>query len=142
LRLRGINFPVLSTITWRAANKPELYEFTTAPIFFALGIAFSLIFFPKSISYASITILTLGDGFANILGRKFGRITFPFNKGKRVEGSIFGFLFAYIGAMLFVDPVKAFVGAAVGMLIECLPSPINDNLTVPLISGLVLTLIS
>jgi len=140
-RLRGINFPVLSTVTWRAANKPELYEFATAPIFFALGIVFSLIFFPVSISYASITILTLGDGFANIFGKKFGSVTFPFNKGKNVEGSIFGFLFASVGAMLFVDPVKAFAGAAIGMLIECLPLPINDNLAVPLASGLVLTVI-
>jgi len=140
-RLRGTNLPVLSTITWRAANKPELYEFATAPIFFALGIMLSLILFPASVSYASIAILTLGDGFANIFGRKFGSVTFPFNKGKNVEGSIFGFLFASVGAILFVNPVKAFVGAAVGMLIECLPLPINDNLAVPLASGLVLTLI-
>ncbi len=140
-RLRGINFPILSTITWRAANKPELYEFATAPIFFALGIVFSLILFPASASYASIAILTLGDGFANIFGRKFGSVNFPFNKGKNVEGSIFGFLFASFGAMIFVDPVKAFVGAAAGMLIECLPLPISDNLAIPLASGLVLTLI-
>jgi len=140
-RLLGINFPILSAITWRAANKPELYEFATAPIFFALGIVFSLILFPASASYASIAILTLGDGFANIFGRKFGSVTFPFNKGKNVEGSIFGFLFASVGAMIFVDPVKAFVGAAVGMLIECLPLPISDNLAIPLASGLVLTLI-
>ena len=140
-RLLGINFPILSAITWRAANKSELYEFATAPIFFALGIVFSLILFPASASYASIAILTLGDGFANIFGRKFGSVTFPFNKGKNVEGSIFGFLFASVGAMIFVDPVKAFVGAAAGMLIECLPLPISDNLAIPLASGLVLTLI-
>jgi phosphoserine phosphatase len=140
-RLLGINFPIISAITWRAANKPELYEFATAPIFFALGIVFSLILFPASASYASIAILTLGDGFANIFGRKFGSVTFPFNKGKNVEGSIFGFLFASVGAMIFVDPVKAFVGAAAGMLIECLPLPISDNLAIPLASGLVLTLI-
>ena len=140
-RLLGINFPIISSITWRAANKPELYEFATAPIFFALGIVFSLILFPASASYASIAILTLGDGFANIFGRKFGSVTFPFNKGKNVEGSIFGFLFASVGAMIFVDPVKAFVGAAAGLLIECLPLPISDNLAIPLASGLVLTLI-
>jgi len=140
-RLRGINFPVLSTITWRAANKPEHYEFATAPIFFALGIVLSLIIFPVPISYASIAILTLGDGFASIFGRQFGKVTFPFNKGKNLEGSIFGFLFASVGAMLFIDPVKAFVGAAVGILMECLPLPISDNLAVPLASGLVLTVI-
>jgi len=140
-RLQGINFPVFSTITWKAANKPEFYEFATAPIFFALGIMFSLILFPAPASYASIAILTLGDGFATIFGRKFGSVVFPFNKGKNVEGSVFGFLFASVGAMLFVDPVKALMGAAAGMLVECLPLPLSDNLTIPLASGLVLTLI-
>jgi dolichol kinase len=140
-RLRGINFPILSTITWRTANKPELYEFATAPIFFALGIVFSLIIFSAPISYASIAILTLGDGFASIFGKKIGSVTFSFNKGKNVEGSIFGFLFASVGAMLFVGPVKAFMGAAVGMLIESLPLPISDNLAIPLASGLMLTVI-
>jgi len=140
-RLLGINFPVISAVTWRAANKPELYEFATAPIFFALGIVFSLILFPVSASYASIAILTLGDGFANIFGRKFGSFPFPFNKGKNVEGSIFGFLFACFGAMIFVDPLKALLGAAAGMLIECLPLPISDNIAIPLASGLVITLL-
>ena len=140
-RLQGINFPVFSTITWKAANKPEFYEFATAPIFFALGIMFSLILFPAPASYASIAILTLGDGFATIFGRKFGSVVFSFNKGKNVEGSVFGFLFASVGAMLFVDPVKALMGAAAGMLVECLPLPLSDNLTIPLASGLVLTLI-
>jgi len=140
-RLLGTNFPLISAITWRSANKPELYEFATAPIFFALGIVFSLILFPASASYASIAILTLGDGFAHVFGRKFGSVPLPFNKGKNVEGSIFGFLFASVGAMIFVDPVKAFVGAAVGMLVECLPLPVSDNLTIPLASGLVLTLL-
>jgi len=140
-RLRGINFPVFSTITWKAAHKPEYYEFATAPISFALGITLSLILFPAPYRYASIAILTLGDGFASIFGRKFGNVVFPFNKGKNVEGSVFGFLFASVGAMLFVDPVKALAGAAVGMLVECLPLPLSDNLTIPLASGLMLTLI-
>jgi HAD superfamily phosphoserine phosphatase-like hydrolase len=140
-RLRGINFPIFSTITWKAANKPEYYEFATSPISFALGIMFSLILFPAPASYASIAILTLGDGFATIFGRKFGSTIFSFNKGKNMEGSIFGFLFASLGAMVFVNPVKAFIGAAVGMLVESLPLPLSDNLTIPLASGLVLTMI-
>jgi len=140
-RLRRINFPIFSTITWKAASKPEFYEFATAPIFFALGIMFSLILFPAPAGYACVAILTLGDGFATIFGRKFGSVSFPFNKGKNLEGSVFGFLFASVGAMLFVDPVKAFTGAAIGMLVECLPLPLSDNLTIPLASGLVLTVI-
>jgi len=141
-RVRGINIPILSSITWNAANKTELYEFAAAPIHFALGIAISLLIFPAPIRYVAITTLTLGDGCAHLFGMKFGRTPLPFNKGKNLEGTLFGFLFAFLGAMIFVDPVRALIAAAVGMLVEALPLPLNDNLTMPLASGLILTLIS
>ena len=141
LRIRGINLPVTSTITWKTAKKPELYEFTTAPIFFALGIILSLILFDTPTNYVSITILTLGDGFATTFGRTIGRTAFPINKGKTVEGSIGGFLLAFLGALLFIDPVKALLGAATGILVELLPLPLNGNLTIPLTVGAVLTLV-
>ena len=141
-RIRGINIPILSSITWKAANKPELYEFATSPIHFALGIAISLLIFPAPIRYVAITILTLGDGFAHIFGMKFGNIRLPFNKGKNLEGSIFGFLFAFLAALIFVDPARALIGAAVGMIVEGLSLPVNDNLTMPFASGLILVLIS
>jgi HAD superfamily phosphoserine phosphatase-like hydrolase len=139
-RVRGINIPILSAVTWSAANKIELYEFATAPILFALGIAISLLIFPEPIRYVAITTLTLGDGGAHIFGMKFGKIKLPFNKGKNLEGTIFGFLFAFLGAMIFVDPVRALIASTVAMLVEGIPSPINDNLTMPLASGLVLSL--
>ncbi len=141
VRLRGINVPVFSTLTWRAAIKSELYEFVTAPIIYAIAIMVSLILFPPPINYASIAILALGDGFATLFGKKFGRTTFPFNKGKQVEGSIFGFLFAFIGAQAFVNPMQALIASAVGMLVESLPTPVSDNLAVPIVSGLTLMLI-
>ena len=142
LRIRGTNLPITSTITWKTATKPELYEFATAPIFFALGIILSLILFPTPINYVLITILTLGDGFATIFGKTIGRTTLPFNKGKTLEGSVFGFIFAFSGALLFVNnPIKALIGSTIGILVELLPLPINDNLTIPLTTGLILTLI-
>jgi len=140
-RIQGAKFPIVSAITWKAARKPELYEFATAPIFFALGIMLSLVLFPDPANYAAVVILTFGDGFATIFGKKLGRTVIPFNKGKRLEGSLFGFVFAFLGVLIFVTPVKALIGAALGMLIEVLPLPINDNLTIPLITGLALTLI-
>jgi phosphoserine phosphatase/dolichol kinase len=140
-RMRGINIPIFSTVTWSAVNKPELYEFTTAPIHFALGIAISLLVFPEPVSYVAITILTLGDGGAHIFGMSFGKTKLPFNKGKNLEGTIFGLLLAFLGATIFVDPVRALITAAVGMIVEGIPSPINDNLTMPLVSGLTLALI-
>jgi len=141
-RMKGTDFPPFSMITLKTAITSESYEFATAPIFFALGIMLSLILFPVPVNYASIAIFTLGDSFATLFGKKFGRTVSPLNKGKRMEGSAFGFLFAFLGALFFLaDPWKALVGAAVGMLAESLPSPISDNITIPLASGLALTML-
>jgi len=140
-RVRGINIPVVSAITWMTANKTELYEYATAPILFALGNAFSLLFFPPPACYVAITVLTLGDGGAHIFGMKFGKTPLPFNKGKNLEGTIVGFVFAFLGAAFFVEPFYAMLAAAVGMLMESVPFPINDNLTVPLVSGGLLALL-
>jgi HAD superfamily phosphoserine phosphatase-like hydrolase len=141
-RVRGFNLPVLSLITWNAASKTELYEFATAPIHFALGVVISLLFFPEPIRYLAITVLTLGDGGAHIFGMKFGKTKLAFNKGKNLEGTIFGFILAFLGALIFTNPMIALIAAAVGMLVEGIPSPINDNLTIPLATGVILTLIT
>jgi len=140
-RMLRVNLPVLSTITWKAAIQPEIHEFVTAPIFFAIGIILALLLFPPPASYAAIAIFTLGDGFATLFGKAFGSHVFVYNKGKKVEGTLFGFFFALIGASVFVDPLKAFAAAAVGMAVETLPAPINDNLTIPLAAGLTLLLL-
>jgi HAD superfamily phosphoserine phosphatase-like hydrolase len=137
-RLRGTDVPIFSTITWKATTKAELHEFTTAPIYFSVGIMLSLVLFPEPISYVSIAILTLGDGSATIFGKILGRTVLPFNKGKRLEASILGFFFASAGAMFFVTPAHALLGALIGMLMESLPLPLSDNITIPLASGLVL----
>jgi len=141
-RMMRITFPLLTSITTRAAVKLELYEFTTAPIFYAFGIILSLIIFPPQFAYASIAILTLGDGAASLFGKKLGKTPYPFNKAKNLEGSIFGFIFALSGAVFFIDPIRAFIAAMAGMLAECLPMPLNDNLTIPLTAGSILMMLS
>jgi len=137
-RMLGINIPIMSTITRNAALQPEVYEFVTPPIFFALGVMLALLLFPAPISYASIAVFTLGDSFATVFGKTVGKHVFPYNKGKKVEGTISGFFFALLGALVFADPLRALLGAAVAMIIETLPTPINDNITIPLVAGLVM----
>jgi dolichol kinase len=141
-RMLGYNVPVTSTLTWNAAITPEIYEFVASPIFFAVGIMLALILFPTPVGYAAIAVFTLGDSLATLVGKRLGRHVFPYNSGKKIEGTVFGFLFAWLGALLFiVNPLKALVGAGVGMFVETLPAPISDNLTIPLVSGLAMLII-
>jgi HAD superfamily phosphoserine phosphatase-like hydrolase len=140
-RLERKSIPVISSITLKAATSSERYEFTTAPISFALGIMLSLLLFPTPVNYASIAIISLGDSAASVFGKLFGKTSIPFNKGKNLEGSFAGFAFAFLGASFFLSPLQAFIGAFVGMLVESLPLPVNDNLSTPLVTGALLTLI-
>lgn len=141
-RMERKNLPVISSITLHAATEAELYEFTTAPIFFALGILLTLLIFPFPASSPAIAIFALGDSTASIFGRILGKKALPFNKGKTLEGSVIGFVFAFIAGVFFIAPWKALVGAVVAMTVECLPLPLNDNLITPLITAAALILVA
>ncbi|UCH32744.1 MAG: HAD-IB family phosphatase [Candidatus Bathyarchaeota archaeon] len=137
-RIQRKHVPIISHVTLNAATPSERYEFTTAPILFALGVTLSLLIFQSPINFASIAIVSLGDSAASVFGGFFGKIALPFNKGKSLEGSVACFGFAFLGAILFLSPPRAFFGAIIGMVVESLPLPINDNLSMPLITGFLL----
>jgi dolichol kinase/phosphoserine phosphatase len=139
-RLYGRNLPLISTITRHAASQSELYGFAAAPLFYALGILFTLLVFPYPVSAAAIAIFTLGDSVASIFGGTLG-IRLPFNKGKTLEGSLSGFVFAFLASSLFVAPWIAAIGAAFAMFIEYLPVPVNDNILIPIVTASALMLL-
>ena len=140
-RMNRQNMPVISSITRNAASPTELYEFTATPLYFAAGIFLTLLLFSAPVNGAAIAMFTLGDSTASLAGGSISKKPLPFNKGKTWEGSFVGFLCAFLAGTFFIPPVLALIGAAVAMVIESLPSPINDNIIVPLGTGLVLLLI-
>ena len=144
-RLQGRKYPVLVAITKMAmrdsAGEEMQSTFVTAPLYFAAGILASLLIFPVPFNYAAIAVVTLGDGFASIADRLHGRHKVPHAGGKTVEGSLAGFVCALAGAAIFVSPTTALLAAAIGMAIELVPLRVTDNLAVPLISGLSISLI-
>jgi dolichol kinase len=82
----------------------------------------------------------LGDSVASLFGGLIST-SLPFNKGKTWEGSLAGFFFAFLAGTFFVSPLLAFIGAAIAMTVEVLPLPVNDNVLVPVITGVALTLL-
>ena len=141
VRARGINMPFFSAITKHAASQSELCEFTMAPIYFAVGILLTLLLIPAPASYAGIAIFSLGDSTASLFGGALSKKPLPFNRAKTAEGTLAGFFFAFLAGALFVSPWIALAGATVGMLVEYLPLPLNDNLLIPLCTGLTLMLL-
>ena len=139
-RLEGHMLPLISTITRRAASPSELYGFAAAPLYFAFGIVLTLLLFPAPVSGAAVAMFCLGDSAASLFGGLLSN-SLPFNKGKTWEGSLAGFIFAFLGGVFFVPPLLALAGAAIAMTIEALPLPVNDNVLVPVITGATLTLL-
>jgi phytol kinase len=144
LRLKGRNFPLLAAVTkmaMRDADKEKQNIFVRAPLYFAAGILVSLLILPAPFNYAAIAVVTLGDGFASIAGRLCGRHKVPQTGGKTVEGSVAGFICAFAGAAIFVSPATALIAAIIGITLELLPLRVTDNLTIPLLSGLSISII-
>jgi phosphoserine phosphatase len=137
-RMSRKNLPVISAITRNAASPAERYEFAAAPLYFAAGILITLLIFPAPVNSAAIAIFALGDSTASLFGGLISKKPLPFNKGKTVEGSLVGFFFAFLAGSFFVSPVLALIGAVVAMAIESLPLPVNDNILIPLCTGLAL----
>ena len=140
-RMNRKNLPILSAITRNAASHAELYEFAAAPLYFAIGILITLLLFPAPVNSAAIAIFALGDSTASLFGGVISKKPLPFNKGKTLEGSLFGFFFAFLAGSVFVSPVLSLIGATVAAIVESLPLPVNDNILIPLCTGLALMLI-
>lgn len=114
-------------------------------ISYIIGALIVITLFEKDIAIASIIILALGDSFSRLIG-PFGKIKHPFNNTKFLEGVIAGVIAASLGAMLFIRPLEAISASFFAMLLEGIDLrpfnfKIDDNITIPLIAGIVIWLI-
>jgi len=95
-------------------------------------------------------IMAWGDGFASIIGRKFGATKLPWNPNRSYAGTIAFLVVGGIAAIFFMhwtwkqppEPVIWYLvgipllGTLLAAIIETIPAGIDDNLTVPIASGL------
>ncbi len=119
------------------------------PISFSILIP--LLWSQPALLVASLMPMTWGDAFAAIIGRRWGAHKFTLlGQTRSLEGSLAMFVFSLVATFLalivFAQPVVAslmiaLVVALIAAIVEAL-SPLGiDNLTVPLISALVLFLL-
>ena len=109
-------------------RRKDIEEFPfKGAIYYGLGIIFPIALLEVRYCCAVILILSVGDCFSTLIGRRYGRTRI----GKRsLEGAV-GFLAtAWPAATVMVGPVNAFWLAFAGSLVE-LFDPFNDNITVP-----------
>jgi len=113
---------------------------TTYLLFSSLA---AFLLFGRYVAIAALLFLSIGDLMASVIGERFGkRILFD----KSSEGSL-----ACLASCLLIGIVMsrltpaialpvAIVEAVSATIVELLPIPIDDNLTIPLISGGLMTL--
>ena len=112
-------------------------------LYLILGILLSMVVFPRDVAMAAIIIVTLGDSISHLGGRLFGKIKHPLNQYKLIEGTFFGFIFAFAGATLFVSMVEAVVAAGIAMFVEGIELKLHrhvfdDNMIIPIVAGVVI----
>ena len=110
------------------------------------GSLLALVFFEENIALAAIMVLAVGDSVSHIVGKHFGKRKYWINSPKYLEGTVAGIFFASIAASFFVGSKLAFMGSAAAMILESIElkigkTIIDDNLTVPLVAGLVMHLL-
>ena len=131
---------LLTEKTTAIFRKGEEKRFSSMTIFL-ISTFLILLFFDFEIAITSLIFLVFGDLFAKVFGLAYGRHKL-FEKS--LEGSlanigsviIFGFILFF---SLDIPLILLISGGIAAVLIEVLPIGINDNFTIPIISGAVMT---
>lgn len=123
-------------------KKKEKTKISTA-VWLLLGSFIVILLFNKEIAVVSLFMFTFGDAAGNIFGSRFRKIKI-FDKS--LEGHIFvltfSLLFGFaIGNYFELEFYRVFAGALASTFIQVFPIKIDDNLTMPILAGVVMSVI-
>lgn len=108
---------------------------------YALAAFLSVYFFDKWIAIAVLLFLAFGDTAAHIIGVRWG-ITY-FDSEKTIEGSAACLIICLGISLLLPEPdiIVLIVGAVIASAVELFPLGVDDNITLPLISGVAMEIL-
>ncbi|HTL13433.1 MAG TPA: SEC59/DGK1/VTE5 family protein [Bdellovibrionota bacterium] len=110
----------------------------------------SIALFPKPVAVLAVMFLAIGDPIASLVGILFGGKSRRFANGKSWVGTAAGVAACMAVALLYVNGLAlpwpkllaiTAIGGAVGGTVELLPLEIDDNFSIPVISGFFLWLL-
>lgn len=129
----------------------EINRFSGTPYYVASAII-AIAVFPKPIAALSILYLACGDPIASVFGISYGHKSVRLANGKSLIGSLAGTLTCALVTVVFLrtmylgslsaDQVRwlTLFGAIAGGGAELLPLEVDDNFSIPIVSGFALWL--
>ena len=122
-------------------RKNELKGSITGATWLIIGNLITVYLYPINIAVPALIFLSIGDSFAALFGKKIPKLKIG---NKSIIGTLAG-IFSSLPIALLVNqalPTHVLViGAVTAMLVELLPLPLNDNLTIPILSGFIMIII-
>ncbi len=137
LRLKkGIQIPLVSSVTAAAARKRDENKFVLGPVTLSCGIILCALLWNSLPAAIGIYSLAFGDGLASLSGKLFGKVQIPLTQGKTAAGSLTCFAAIFIATFLACRKSSvAILVASAGMFIELLPLKDFDNILIPIVLG-------
>tara|TARA_B100001250_G_scaffold392111_1_gene393635 strand:+ start:17 stop:601 length:585 start_codon:yes stop_codon:yes gene_type:complete len=118
----------------------ELKGQFTGATWVMISASVTILVFPKYIAIISLIFMSIGDTFAALIGRKFGKLKIY---DKSFEGFLGGLIACLVAAYCY-DPLPFYIsgfGALAAMLFETLPLPLDDNFRIPIGSAIIMTIL-
>jgi len=129
-RFRSKIHPFFSSIM-RGAEEKKLSGVT----YMLIGAWLTIYLFEKEVAIIALLLVSISDAAAAIVGTAYGKIHLW---QKTFEGSVAFFTVTGIMMILVSDLSleQKVVGMIVGTLVELLPIPVNDNLSLPIVTAI------
>lgn len=148
LSLKNVNRKITGILA--GFMKSEEAERFSGSTYYTFACLICIFFLPKMIAIISIIFLCIGDPSASIIGRLYGR-TKLFKGKKSLEGSLTMMIVNSIIGFVMLGPLVGIIGAITSAIVEVFPFHlilpehyrwIDDNATIPIVSGFVMYLVS
>lgn len=133
---RGYRIPLMSGLV-HDLERPDVLPGKGA-ILFVFSSIFCLFFFPIQVVVPAVITLAVLDGVAGLVGKYVG--SHRIWNGKSWEGTIAGIAVNAAVLCILITPLQAFIVSLIAGLVE-LVSPVDDNLVIPPIVCLILTIL-
>ena len=130
----GIKIPI-----YRHVQRTKELKGFHSSTHFLLGTLVALHFYPFDIALAAISMLVFGDALAALVGKRWGT---PFYRKKTLHGSLAMLVTSILAGLIFINSIPLVITMAlVATTVEVFITHVDDNLMIPIFTGLVGTLL-